>query len=659
MEKVLPIQEKTVNSEEIDKFLRNMISGFEDASLTSADLIIENENENTKEVIKTIKETSTTKFDTLDSFDTETPKQKETSTDDSLPIGKNIKKFINDVFFGSINMDGVGKMLWEKMEEGKQKSIVKSTPDEVKEKRKLDKESTPIITKELKEESKEQTTLLDKIHKTTIVDDETRYEEAIKWEREISLLEEIRDALLSGVSSITEKSSSSDTEKSSSSSGGLLSGIMSGLMGGLLVSVIGPIKKGLITAFKFIFSPKNMLRAITRFIAPAMIIATIAKGLFDGIKEFQESGSIKEALISGLGGMLEFLTFGLFDKETIRSGIDFLSTLIDDYVKEPFNSFMEWIGESFNTYIKEPLLGAFDWYVGNIKKFILDPIMSVFDTFSDIIGKIVKNVTDFLHNIEIPGISFSVLGKKFSVGPWYPFAPDEEKTVMEDGFPEAIDTRSGKEEGPGKAFTSEIPLTKDHMDGLTERANAPITFSDSPSYGRDSDVTTIRHNLARKYGKNGEPIIVRNGTDVYFGNPRVFHKEATEEYNALLEQLDNPKAKRPTPMYLEPDIKTPTPLTEKEFEEELKRMKVPISGSTTQEQTIEDRLAKIDSVVEPTSPPPVVAKEVAAEIGKHITVNVPPAAAPQKEILAPPFSQRIKNNDSTVGRYIDRGYSTV
>jgi hypothetical protein len=41
-------------------------------------------------------------------------------------------------------------------------------------------------------------------------------------------------------------------------------------------------------------------------------------GITDGFKKYQETGSFSEAIVAGLGGMLSFLTFGLFGEDTLK-----------------------------------------------------------------------------------------------------------------------------------------------------------------------------------------------------------------------------------------------------------------------------------------------------------------------------------------------------
>jgi hypothetical protein len=121
--------------------------------------------------------------------------------------------------------------------------------------------------------------------------------------------------------------------------------------GGLLDGIMGSLGSGLMSAFKFLFSPANLLKAFTKVFVPAMIIGSLVNGIMDGFKTFAETGSISEALIAGLGGVLSFLSFGLFDAETIKGLVDSVSGFIDEYIITPIKNL-------FGS-IKDSILGVF------------------------------------------------------------------------------------------------------------------------------------------------------------------------------------------------------------------------------------------------------------------------------------------------------------
>jgi hypothetical protein len=89
------------------------------------------------------------------------------------------------------------------------------------------------------------------------------------------------------------------------------------------MGIIEIFKTSLFAAFKFIFSPKNLLRVLTKAGPIALIGAAIFSG-FKGWKKFFETGSFKEGMIEAWGTMLNLLTFGLVDQDSIRKVFDSL-----------------------------------------------------------------------------------------------------------------------------------------------------------------------------------------------------------------------------------------------------------------------------------------------------------------------------------------------
>ena len=96
--------------------------------------------------------------------------------------------------------------------------------------------------------------------------------------------------------------------------------------GGFLSGIFDMLKNGLFSAAKFIFNPKNLMKIIGKLALPLLIISTLFSGITDGFKKYQETGSLSDAIVAGLGGMLKFLTFGIFDESTIQ---DVFNTLTD------------------------------------------------------------------------------------------------------------------------------------------------------------------------------------------------------------------------------------------------------------------------------------------------------------------------------------------
>jgi hypothetical protein len=108
--------------------------------------------------------------------------------------------------------------------------------------------------------------------------------------------------------------------------GGLLSGLMDmlnpiNLLKGLFMGIVG--------AFGALFSGGSILAILSKIFLPAMIIGGLINGIMDGINTFKETGSITDTLISALGGFLQFITFGLFNEDSLRKGMDTALTYIN------------------------------------------------------------------------------------------------------------------------------------------------------------------------------------------------------------------------------------------------------------------------------------------------------------------------------------------
>ena len=208
-----------------------------------------------------------------------------------------------------------------------------------------------------------------------------------------------------------------DAQKPKTESGG----------GGFLDGIMGMLGTGIMNAAKFLFNPKNLLKAFTKFLLPAMIIGSLVNGIIDGFKAFMETGSIAEALIAGFGGILSFLTFGLIDAKTIRSIVDWFSSFVTDYIIQPLKDFFGFLGESFDKYIAKPIMDAFSAVGDMLNEYVVQPLKTFFAPIADFFKKIKDQVFGFLEDFGIPEIGFTIpiIGKKVSIGPFYPFRPSE------------------------------------------------------------------------------------------------------------------------------------------------------------------------------------------------------------------------------------------
>jgi len=152
---------------------------------------------------------------------------------------------------------------------------------------------------------------------------------------------------------------------------------------GSLASMLG---QGILAAGRFLLNPAFLGKLVTRIFPIALMVGALVNGLWDGIKTWLDGGSLSDAIIAGLGGILEFLSFGLIDAKDLKEMWESFTGFVDQYITQP---------------------------IGNFFKNIKDAIAGFFE------------------NIGIPEIGFEVFGKKIAFGPWYPFKKDDKPAAPE------------------------------------------------------------------------------------------------------------------------------------------------------------------------------------------------------------------------------------
>ena len=103
--------------------------------------------------------------------------------------------------------------------------------------------------------------------------------------------------------------------------------------GGFLGSFIPDFAKNFIEGFKELFSggklTKILGKVFSKVFLPITIIATLFSGITAGFKKYQETGSFKDAIVAGLGGMLDFISFGLVGEKELKNVFDSVSSFLD------------------------------------------------------------------------------------------------------------------------------------------------------------------------------------------------------------------------------------------------------------------------------------------------------------------------------------------
>jgi hypothetical protein len=135
-------------------------------------------------------------------------------------------------------------------------------------------------------------------------------------------------------------------------------------------------------------------RAFGRIFKPIGIIFAIFDTITGAIEGYAKEG-IKGAIAGAIKGLIGDFFFGFFD--LVKGGIS-------------------WVLDKIGLKSVSEALDSFS-FVDMFKDFV-DMVFHPIDT----VKKLIENVSNWLSKIEIPGINFSMFGKKFEAGPWKPFS---------------------------------------------------------------------------------------------------------------------------------------------------------------------------------------------------------------------------------------------
>ena len=260
-----------------------------------------------------------------------------------------------------------------------------------------------------------------------------------------------------------------------------------GMMDGILDFITNMLGEGLMKSIKSILSPKNILKSLGKVFAIGMIVGAVFEGLMDGFDEFMKTGDIGKAIVAGLAGIVDFLTFGLFDKEKIKEVIGDMATWVGDHIVKP----------------------------------VLDFFTSLKDGFMNL-----------LTAIKIPAITIplpKVLGGDITLGPWSPFG---ESKAAPAPAPAAAGGEASKTSGsaePAAPIKSEKEFAMEQATkfGRTEPNVADKRVASARFKGQTAEMAAPSSGDANAvYGKSGEnaeksvtmkagaPVIVNAPTNV-------------------------------------------------------------------------------------------------------------------------------------------------
>lgn len=118
---------------------------------------------------------------------------------------------------------------------------------------------------------------------------------------------------------------------------------------GFLGGIIDSVKNGLLGGITSLFNPMALLKILGKAFAIGALLYSLFEGITAGFKKWQETGELGEAIITGLGAMIDFLTFGLFGEDSLRKLINSVGEVVEpiiDSIKQAYYSFKDWIANN-------------------------------------------------------------------------------------------------------------------------------------------------------------------------------------------------------------------------------------------------------------------------------------------------------------------------
>jgi len=269
---------------------------------------------------------------------------------------------------------------------------------------------------------------------------------------------------------------------------------------GILDTILGFFKNGLLAGIMSIFSPANLLKVLGRVFVIATIFAALFQGITAAFDKWKETGSIKDAIIAGLGGIVDFLTFGLFGEDSVKKMFDAVEGFINPIIQS--------ISETF-TAIK-------DWVANNIG-----------------IPKISIPIPNVLQKLGAP--------KEIALGPFYPFKNDpKSEEPQKTTTPAVADVKSG----------SSTPVASPTPSGDTKTGSMSGYSADAKAlqekYGNESANDNSPSFELPKDAKEAEKLIVEQASKLLnmpLPDPQKMAKEGTtgspELDKTIKEQIEN------------------------------------------------------------------------------------------------------------------------
>jgi len=251
---------------------------------------------------------------------------------------------------------------------------------------------------------------------TTLLNFERESQEQSEKQKQAEFLEQ-QDAKEAELEASRVSPESMSVKTTSPQGGGDESG--GGGFSDIISNILGGFKKG----FKSIFKPSKLIKVLGKVFVIATIIISLFKGITAGFDRWKETGSISEAIIAGLGAVVDFLTFGLLGEDTVRSVFDTVGgwiTKLKDVIVDTFYDVKDWIVNNIGI----PEFSIPTWVVA-------PPVKAINE-----------GAKAFGFNPPFP--------EKITIGPFYPFKDNKTSSTPE------YSQRPQKEEEPEKTKVEEM-----------------------------------------------------------------------------------------------------------------------------------------------------------------------------------------------------------
>ena len=226
-----------------------------------------------------------------------------------------------------------------------------------------------------------------------------------------------------------------------------IKGALAGWEEGGLVGAIGGAIKGLFNSL--IGGVLDMIKGAISWIAGALG--------FDAVEEFLDSFSFED-LFSDFVDAIMYIPKQI--QNIIMSPIETLkklgSSLADMW--DPIKNIMSTLVDAY-LWIPKQLFGL-------INDYIITPLTDAFKPIANWFKSLAEKIMGVFEDFGIPEMGFSILGKKFSIGPWYPFRP--EQGTVRVGSNSQLNQTSGGDAGDSTTFNKNI-VSSGAMDGVSKR----------------------------------------------------------------------------------------------------------------------------------------------------------------------------------------------